>query len=107
MIYQPIKNKFIGEKVVIDSPGDIQPAGRDRTKFICKKCRAVLGLVFVKNKFHNLELAFVQGVIIKGDADIKCPVCGTVREWHIGEEAINHLVTRVLNHRSERGAGKG
>jgi hypothetical protein len=78
------------------------PAGRDRTKFICKKCRGVIGSVFVKNKVHHLELAFAQGVIIKGEVEIACPTCGAVRDWRMGEEAINHLVNRILRHRAER-----
>ena len=74
------------------------------SEWLCEnpKCRAVIGRVITHNKNQELDMVPERGIKIIGDADVHCLVCGSVREWHIGQEAIDHLINRVIQQRSKK-----
>jgi hypothetical protein len=34
-------------------------------------------------------------VVLIGSGDVSCPVCGEMRTWHAGEEAMEDLIRRM------------
>jgi hypothetical protein len=66
--------------------------------------RHLLGHVWRENNIRRLRLE-MHGiielgerrmiVILTGPADVFCPVCGEMRTWHAGEEAMEDLIRRM------------
>jgi hypothetical protein len=67
--------------------------------WLCKSCGATLGYYSRKqqNDYHIEILSIMAGpnlIELDGHARITC-ACGKVREWMIGEEAMERLIEMV------------
>lgn len=52
----------------------------------------VLGVVRREN--HANQLHLTDGHVIVGSAQVWCPICESFRDWHAGQDAIDHLLQR-------------
>jgi len=71
----------------------------ESSHWCCQKCGTVIGRVIIHNHNEYLDMVSERGIKLLGSADVHCIHCGSVREWHPGQEAINHLVKRVVDSR--------
>jgi hypothetical protein len=63
-------------------------------EWVCQSCGRVLGRIVRLCNISRLDMLKERGVLITGSAYVHCLDCGEIREWHVGDDAMENLLKR-------------